>query len=82
VEVRGRARRIEACAAEVREQAQVLVAAGTVRWRSVAAGRYRAELEDRRRELRRVAAALDEAALALHRHAGALDRAGLPGLWP
>ena len=75
-DVRGQARRVEDCAVEVREQARVLIAVGTVRWRSVAADQFRGELEDRRRELCRVAQELDEAAVALRRHAGALDRAG------
>jgi hypothetical protein len=80
-DVRGQARRIEECATEVREQAGVLVAAGTVRWRSVAADRFRAGLEQRRGELVRAAEALDAAARALRRHADALD-GGVARWWP
>ena len=71
--VRGYAGEVGELAAQVQAVAGALAAAQAEGWRSTAADGFRATLDDQRRLLGGVVAALDEARAALEVHARAVD---------
>lgn len=71
--VRTDARRVDAIATELYETAADVADAERVRWRSVAADRWQAELASVAAELRHEAAQLEGAAQLLRAHARAAD---------
>jgi hypothetical protein len=77
-DVRRVAARVQGIGDDVRRLAQEALAAGGVRWQSVAADGFRCRLAQERARLRATVAALDGAAEALTRHAVALDQVDEP----
>jgi uncharacterized protein YukE len=71
--VRGYAGEVGELAGQVHGIATALAAAGAEGWRSTAAEEFRAALDEQRRSLGGVVAALDEARAALEVHARAVD---------
>jgi hypothetical protein len=72
--------RVTGLAEEVRAAGVRVATASGVRWRSVAAGGFRARLAEQTVAVRRAAVAVDDVADVLRGHARAVDAAGLrPG---